>query len=175
MSGDDAPGPPVDRAEAWPKGMIGGPGDPLQDGRQSDAALAIQRGTRRLLAQHGWTAIPEVGLANGRRADLAALSEAGDIWIVEIKSSLADLRADQKWPEYRDFCDRLSFAVAPNFPLEALPEDVGILLADRYGGEEQRPPPEHRLPAARRKAMLIRLARIAASRLHVLADPLPSR
>ena len=30
-----------------------------------------------------------------------------------------------KWPEYREFCDRLFFAVAPTFPTEVLPPDTG--------------------------------------------------
>ena len=55
--------------------------------------------------------VSEVSLANGRRADVAAVAASGEIWIVEIKSSVEDFRTDQKWPEYRDYCDRLFFAV----------------------------------------------------------------
>lgn len=147
--------------------------DPIQssDGRQSQAALAIARGTGRLLLSLGLASLAEVPLPNGRRADLMALSPAGDITIVEVKSSIEDFRADQKWPEYREFSDFLLFAVAPDFPLEILPPDTGLIIADRYGGEIQRPAPEHRLPAARRKAMLLRFARIAALRQQALADP----
>ena len=43
--------------------------------------------------------VNEVTLANGRRADVLAIGRNGEIWIVEIKSSIADFRADQKWPE----------------------------------------------------------------------------
>ena len=142
----------------------------LVDGRQSDAALAIARGARRCLLAHGLATITELTLANGRRADLAGIADSGEIWIVEIKSSLADFRADQKWPEYRDYCDRLLFAVDAAFPIDVLPADCGLVLADRYGGEIVRSAPEHKLPAARRKAMLQRFARIAALRLHALAD-----
>src|SRR3974390_1915625 len=85
--------------------------NPIQDGPQSAAAAEICRGVARLLKAHGFAAVSEVALANGRRADLAAVSDAGEIWIVEIKSSLEDFRADQKWPDYRGFCDRLFFAV----------------------------------------------------------------
>lgn len=143
----------------------------LADGRQSDAALAIARGARRCLLAHGLATITEFTLASGRRADLAALSEAGEIWIVEIKSSLADFRADQKWAEYRDYCDRFFFAVASDFPVDVLPEACGLILADRYGGEIVRPAPEHKIAPARRKAVLHRFARVAAFRLHGLADP----
>lgn len=141
------------------------------DGRQSAAALEIQRGAIRLLRAHGFAGVPEVPLANGRRADIVGLGERGDLWIVEIKSSLADFRADQKWPAYLDFADAFYFAVAPDFPLEVLPQDAGLIIADRWGGEVARPAPEARLAAPRRKAMTVRLARIAATRLSLALDP----
>src|SRR2546423_13939314 len=87
------------------------------DGRQSETALAIARGTARLLRSLGFTCISELPLPSGRRADLVALNERGEIWIVEIKSSLEDLRADQKWHEYRAHCDRLVFALTAEFAL----------------------------------------------------------
>ena len=115
--------------------------------------------------------VSEVSLANGRRADIAAVAESGEIWIVEIKSSIEDFRADQKWPEYRDYCDRLFFAVAPAFPNEILPADTGLIIADRYGGEIVRAAPEHKLAGARRKAMTLRLVHTAAFRLQAAIDP----
>lgn len=144
---------------------------PLADGRQSARARDIARGATRALAARGFRAIPELSLASGRRADLIALDEAGTIWIVEIKSSLIDFRVDTKWPEYREYCDRLLFAVAPDFPVDVLPEDTGLILADRYGGEIVREAPEHRLSGARRKAVTLRFVRVAAGRLMTLADP----
>jgi hypothetical protein len=148
------------------------PMDPrLADGRQSDAALEIRRGAARCLLAHGFAHVPELTLANGRRADLCAIGEAGEIWVVEVKSSLIDYRSDQKWPEYREFCDRLFFAVSAAFPREVLPDDAGLIVADRYGGEIVRPAPEHRLAPARRKAVAQRFARTAALRLQALADP----
>ena len=80
------------------------------DGRQSATALAVARGTTRLLHALGFSVVSELPLPSGRRADLAALDGAGEIWIVEIKSSVADFRADQKWTDYRLHCDRLFFA-----------------------------------------------------------------
>jgi hypothetical protein len=115
--------------------------------------------------------VSEVSLANGRRADIAAVAASGEIWIVEIKSSVEDFRTDQKWPEYREFCDRLFFAVAPGFPREILPADTGFVIADRYGGEIVRAAPEHRLAGARRKAMTLRLVHTAAFRLQAAMDP----
>ncbi len=115
--------------------------------------------------------VSEVSLASGRRADIAAVAESGEIWIVEIKSSIEDFRTDQKWPEYRDYCDRLLFAVAPAFPNEILPADAGLIIADRYGGEILRPAPEHKLAGARRKAVTLRLVHTAAFRLQAAIDP----
>jgi hypothetical protein len=142
-----------------------------KDGRQSAQAFDICRGVARLLRSHAMAAVPEVSLANGRRADLTAVDAAGEIWIVEIKSSIEDFRSDAKWPDYREFCDRLFFAVAPTFPREILPADTGIMVADRYGGEIVRDAPEHRLAGARRKAMTLRLVHTAAWRLQAAIDP----
>lgn len=144
---------------------------PLRDGRQSVAALHIARGVGRLLASLGHASLSELPLPNGRRADIVALSAKGEFWIVEIKSSVEDFRADQKWPEYWEFCDQLYFAVAPAFPLELLPNETGLIIADRYGGEIVRPVPEVRLPAHRRRAMALRFGRAAAARLQSIADP----
>lgn len=135
------------------------------------AALAILRGVTRVMATHGLATVSELPLPNGRRADAIALARDGDIFIVEIKSSVEDFRSDHKWQDYRECCDKLYFAVQPGFPIELLPEDTGLILADAYGGEIVREAPEHRLPPARRKSMTIRFARAAASRLTAILDP----
>jgi hypothetical protein len=145
--------------------------DATQDGRQSQAASDICRGVGRTLKAYGFAAVSEVTLASGRRADVVGISGQGAIWIVEIKSSIEDFRSDQKWPEYREFCDRLLFAVAPAFPQEILPPDTGLIVADRYGGELIRPAPEHKLSSPGRKAMTLCVARAAASRLQAVLDP----
>ncbi|MEQ1670560.1 MAG: MmcB family DNA repair protein, partial [Hyphomicrobium sp.] len=106
-------------------------------------AAAILRGVQRLLRAHAFASLSEMPLANNRRADVIAINPQGAIWIVEIKSSIADFRCDQKWPEYRDYCDALLFAVAPDFPAEILPEDTGLIFADAYGGEIMRAAPHH--------------------------------
>jgi hypothetical protein len=144
---------------------------PPPDGRQSQTALGVALGTRRLLASHGFTSLPELTLASGRRADIVGLGPDGTIWILEIKSSVADFRADGKWPDYRDFCDRFSFAVPEDFPVDLLPADAGLVLADPFGAAVARDAPEHRLVAARRKAVTLRFAHAAAGRLHSLVDP----
>lgn len=134
-------------------------------------AAAILRGVQRMLRSHNVVSLSEMPLANGRRADVIALGAQNAIWIVEIKSSIVDFRTDQKWPEYRDYCDALLFAVAPDFPTDILPADTGLILADAYGGEIVKPPPLHPLTPARRKALLMSFAQTAARRLHTLADP----
>jgi hypothetical protein len=143
-----------------------------KDGRQSPAALDIRRGVARLLHAHRMATVAEVSLASGRRADMVAVTSGGEIWIVEIKSCIDDYRADHKWPEYRAFCDRLYFAVAPAFPRDILPTDTGLIVADRYGGEVVRGAPKHRLAGARRKALTLKLVHTAAMRLQEVADPL---
>jgi hypothetical protein len=147
--------------------------DPLtvHDGRQSPAAAAIARGCRRLLAGHGFASLCEVPLPSGRRADIFAMDGKGTIWIIEVKSSLDDFRTDQKWPEYRDYCDHLLFAVAPEFPLDVLPADAGLIVADRFGGELLRPAPAHPLTGSRRRSLLLRVTTLAMARLQRLEDP----
>jgi hypothetical protein len=141
------------------------------DGRQSDTALAVARGAARLLHAHGFCVVSELALPSGRRADLVALDAGGAVWIVEIKSSVADFRADQKWQDYRAHCDRLFFATTVEVPCEIFPPDTGLIVADAYGAEFRCEAPEHRLAAATRKAMMLIFARAAALRLQSLADP----
>ena len=141
------------------------------DGRQSMAAAAIQRGVARMLRAHGFTCIFELTLANGRRADVVGLGPGAELWIVEIKSSIQDFRVDTKWPDYRIACDRLFFATNADVPLDIFPADAGLIRADAFGAELIRTAPEHKLPGATRKAMLVRFAHAAASRLHALHDP----
>lgn len=141
------------------------------DGRQSLMASGVQRGVRRLFGQLGHVTIPELTLANGRRADLMALAPDGALIIIEIKSSIADFRADRKWPNYEDFCDRFYFAIPDTVPVEILPEDRGLIVADSFGAAIMREAAHHPLSSARRKAVTLRFARAAASVLHALADP----
>ena len=144
----------------------------LFDGRQSPTAAAIQRGCARLLAQMNFTPVTELTLATGRRADMIALGPKGDIIIIEIKSSLADYQADHKWEDYLEFCDRFYFAVTAEFPTKVLPADVGYIIADRFGAEILREGAhDGRLAPARRKALTLLYARVAARRGMRFLDP----
>ncbi|MCX5513520.1 DNA repair protein MmcB-related protein [Kaistia algarum] len=142
-----------------------------RDGRQSDTALALQRGVGRLFRSRGYAVVSELVLATGRRADIVALGPGGEIVIVEIKSSIEDFRADTKWFDYGPFCDRLYFASHGGVPAAIFPEEAGLILADGYGAEILREAPVCVLPAARRKAVTIRFGQAAAHRLHRLFDP----
>jgi len=143
----------------------------VPDGRQSPVAAGVQRGVRRLFAQLGHVTMPEFTLGNGRRADIIALAPNGTLTIVEIKSSVADFRADRKWPDYEDFCDRFYFAVPETVPFDILPEDRGLIVADSFGAAIMREASHHPLAGSRRKAVTLRFAHAAASLLHALADP----
>ena len=143
----------------------------IYDGRQSETAAAVQRGVSRMLSMAGFATLPEFPLVSGRRSDVIAINDKGRIWIIEIKSSVADYRADNKWPEYWDYCDELYFAVPPELPQEILPTETGLIVADAWGAEILRRPEPQSLAGARRKAVTLRFARAAALRLHSVYDP----
>ena len=147
------------------------PSTPVIDGRQSPAALAIARGTARYLHALGYCVVSELPLPSGRRADLVALGGDGEIIIVEIKSSVADFRADQKWMDYRRHCDRLFFATHADVPCDIFPTDAGLIVADAFGATVVCEAPEQRIAAATRRSVMLRFAHAAALRLQALADP----
>jgi hypothetical protein len=141
------------------------------DGRQSETASMIARGVRRLLRARGFSSVTELPLVDGRRADVVAVNGDGEVLIVEIKSSAADLRADRKWRDYAACCDRLYFAISQATPAEIVPTEAGLIVADAFGAEILREADVRRLASASRRAMLLRFAQAAADRLHRLADP----
>lgn len=139
--------------------------NPLADGRQSERALLVRRGVQRLFSHMGAVVLPELPLASGRRADLTVLGSKGEFMIIEIKSSIEDFRADGKWPDYRQHCDRFYFATHPDVPTDIFPDDAGFILSDGHGAEILREAPEHKLAGATRKALMLRFARAGARRL----------
>jgi hypothetical protein len=134
-------------------------------------AKEIRRGVTRYLRALGFSAAAELPVSAGRRADILAVGPTGEILIVEIKSCVADFRADQKWNEYREYCDRFFFGVPQTFPREIIPPEAGVIFADAYGAEMIRESKYTPLLAAWRKALLIRLARTSSDRLANLLDP----
>jgi hypothetical protein len=129
-----------------------------------EVTSAVTRGAARLVAALGFAPLLEVGLPNGRRADIMALSPRGQIVIVEVKSGLEDFRTDHKWGDYLPFCDAFYFAVAPEFPMAILPDEPGLIVADVFDGAVTREAPTSALAPARRKALTIAFARLAAMR-----------
>jgi len=133
--------------------------------------LAVCRAAARFCGLHGWAPLMEMPLPNGRRADILALLPDGGFAIVEVKSCARDFLTDAKWPEYRDYCDRLFFAVDCDFPRDLLPDETGLLIADGPDAHLVREAPAHPLAPARRRALLHRYAVTAAGRLAALQDP----
>lgn len=131
----------------------------------------LARGVARHLASLGWATVEELVPARGLRVDIMALGPKGEIWVVECKSSRADFMSDSKWQGYLEWCDRFFWAVDGDFPVELLPEDSGLILADAYDAEIVRMAPEDKLAPARRKSVIQGFATHAARRLHGLRDP----
>lgn len=131
----------------------------------------LARGVCRHLRDRGFVTVEELVPAPGLRVDVMALGPKGELWVVECKSSRADYLADRKWQGYLAWCDRFFWAVDADFPTGLLPDDSGIVLADRFGAEIVRIGPETRLAAPRRRIMVQKFARFAAARLQALRDP----
>jgi hypothetical protein len=132
---------------------------------------AVTRGAARLFVALGYAPLLEVGLPNGRRADIMALGPRGQIAVAEVKSGLDDFRTDRKWGEYLPYCDAFYFAVAPEFPREILPEEPGLIVADAFDGAVLRDAPAAPLVGARRKALTVAFARLAAGRALAAIPP----
>jgi len=131
----------------------------------------VCRAAMRFCALRGWAPVQEMPLPNGRRADVLALLPDGGFAVLEVKSCARDFLSDGKWQDYREYCDRLFFAVDLDFPQELLPEDAGLVVADGAAAELVRDAPAHPLAPARRRALLHRYAMVAAGRLAALSDP----
>ena len=129
-----------------------------------ETTLSVTRGAARLMIDMGYAPLLEVGLPNGRRADVMALGPRGDIVICEVKSGIEDYRVDRKWGEYGPYCDAFYFAVAPEFPSGVLPDEPGLIVADGFGGAVVREAPPAPLAPARRKALTLAFARLGALR-----------
>jgi hypothetical protein len=137
----------------------------------AERTALVSRAASRFCLRRGWAPVSEVPLPNGRRADILALLPDGGFAILEVKSGARDFLTDSKWPEYRDYCDRLFFAVDLDFPQELVPEDVGLVVAEAYEAALVRDAPSHPLAPARRRSLLHRFAALAAGRLAAYEDP----
>lgn len=127
--------------------------------------IRLARGTCRMLADEGFAVLTEFSVSSGQRMDILALGPSGAFWCIEVKSSRADFQSDAKWTGYLDWCDRLYFAVPTGFPEELLPTEHGLIRTDEWDAEILRHGGESPLAPPRRKAVLLRFARVAAERL----------
>lgn len=140
-------------------------------GATDNPARALARGVSRMLGEAGHSCLYEFTLRNGRRADVIAVAQDGLFTIVEVKTTLADFRADQKWQDYLHFCDFFYFAVPESFPAAVIPASCGLIVADAYDAVVRRPSPEDRMNPTRRRALTLRYAQTAGRRLTQLLDP----
>lgn len=134
------------------------------DSSRPEVTLAVTQGVLRYCHDMNWAPLTEVTFKTGRRADVLALDKDGKFHLFEVKSSREDFQVDSKWQDYLEFCDTFSFAVAPDFPKELIPDEVGLLICDAYGAHPLRPAYSDPLHASRRKAMTLMFARLAAQR-----------
>ena len=131
----------------------------------------LARGVCRHLLDHGFVTVEELVPCAGLRVDVMALGPKGEIWIVECKSSRTDYISDRKWQGYLEWADRFFWAVDTEFPVDLLPPETGLIMADGYGAEILRMGPATPLAGARRKVITQKFARHAALRLQGLRDP----
>lgn len=134
----------------------------MQNLKRPDRTNEITQGAMRALYDLGYAAILEFTLKIGRRADICGINEKGEIIILEVKSSVQDFKTDNKWHEYKDYCDLFYFAISQDFPIELIPQDIGYFMCDAYGGQIIRPSIKTPLSAPRRKAVTLQFARQAA-------------
>ena len=133
----------------------------------------ITRGVCRLFQYLGFGTLTEFKLTNGRRVDVMAIDRNGEFVIVEVKSTVADFRGDRKWQEYLGFCERFYFAVPAGFPVDLMPDECGLIVADPYDAAVRRESLTHKLNTNRKRRQLIRFAIAASDRLrHMGQDAL---
>jgi hypothetical protein len=130
----------------------------------------IVRGVCRHMRNLNYSVLVKFKLKSKRRVDVIGLSKSGKFVIVEVKSSYNDFRSDKKWPEYLPFADQLYFAVANGFPIEILPKDCGVMVADAYNAHILRKAPVCSMNATRQKNQYIQYAKTAANRLYQTID-----
>ena len=131
----------------------------------------LARGVCRHLSSHDFVTVEELTPTSGLRVDVMALGPKGEVWVIECKSSRADFQSDNKWQGYLEWCDRFFWAVDEDFPTDLLPDDTGLIIADAYDAEILRMAPEEKIAPARRKVMVQKFARHAATRWHAAPDP----
>ena len=136
-----------------------------------DDAKALVLGVQALFYDLGYCSITEMRLSSGRRVDVIGLDRRGRFAVAEIKTSPTDLRSDKKWAGYLAFCDVFYFDIPVNFPIEIVPNETGVIVADQFGGEILRPSQQHTMPMGRRNRQIMQFARTAGTRLRKYDRP----
>ena len=131
----------------------------------------IARGVCRLFGNMRCSPLTEFPLSNNRRVDVIGLATDGRFLVAEVKASERDFKADQKWPTYLTHCDEFYLAVSGGFPLELIPAEAGIIVADAYHGAIVRPSPKRKMNGTRRRNQILKFGLKAAKRLHHIRDP----
>lgn len=135
------------------------------------SAGQIRASVIRLFDAEDAACFSEFTVKTGRRLDLICLGADGLISAVEIKSSVADFKSDQKWQDYPEWADRFFFAVADEFPIEILPDAniSGLILSDGFDARFHNDAPLQKLSGARRASLIRQMARRAMRRSTYLA------
>ena len=131
----------------------------------------IARGVMRHFAQIGLSSLSEFSPAKGLRVDIITLGMSNEIWIVECKSGQSDFKSDKKWQNYLEWCDRYFWAVDANFPIDILPTQTGVIIADAYDASILREAPLNKLSPVRQKKIIKSMAASACNRLLTYTDP----
>jgi len=140
-----------------------------------ERTAATCRAAMRYCATRRWAPLAEMPIPCGRRLDIMALTSEGCLHAIEVKSGPRDFLTDNKWHEYRDWCDRLYFAVDIDFPQELIPEEIGLIVSDGYEAVMLRDTAHRPLAGARRKSLTHRYAVLAAARLAAVCDPVSAQ
>ncbi len=107
-------------------------------------AEALKKASAMMFFKYGYSMTYELGLKRRgrRRADVIGCKLSGDLVLVEVKSSVADFRADSKWTEYLEFADRVYLAFTKEVARkiqakpelkDRIPKRVGILVLGTDG------------------------------------------
>lgn len=131
----------------------------------------ISRGVMRHFSQLGLSSLPEFAPTRSLRVDIITFGLSDEIWIVECKSGKTDFKSDNKWYGYLDWCDRYFWAVDRDFPVDILPSDTGLIIADPYDASILREAPLNKLSVVRRKKLMKLIAKTACGRLLAHSDP----
>ena len=122
--------------------------------KKSKGLNGIARGVMRHFDQIGLSSLSEFSPIKGLRVDIITLGMSNEIWIIECKSGQSDFKSDRKWHNYLDWCDRYFWAVDANFPIDILPINTGIIIADAYDASILREAPLNKLSPARQKKVI---------------------